>query len=139
MRKCAIKQFSTALISVLVCLSSACTTMRPVTVDSTGDQIRITVKSGNTVRVRMMDGTVHSLKITKLGDSSLSGDIVNTWQRSRMDIPGTQLELPYRDIQQISIRHVNVLATVAILSAVAIATAVGVSTGGGQHSPGFNR
>jgi hypothetical protein len=139
MRKSTIKQVSTALICVLVCISSACTTMRPVTVDSTGDRIRAEVKSGDTVRVRMMDGAVHSVKVTKLGDTSLSGDIVNTWSRNAADVPGTQLDLRYQDIQQISIRHVNVLATVAIVIVVVLATAVGIATGGGRHTPGFNR
>jgi len=139
MHESTIKAVSTALICVLVCLSSACTTMRPVTVDSTGDRIRAEVKSGDTVRVRMMDGAVHSLKVTKLGDASLSGDIVNTWSRNAADVPGAQLDLRYQDIQQIAIRHVNVFATVAIVVVVVLATAVGIATGGGRHSPGYNR
>jgi hypothetical protein len=139
MHRSTIKAVSTVLICVSVCLSSACTTMRPVTVDSTGDRIRAEVKSGDTVRVRMMDGAVHSLKVTKLGDASLSGDIVNTWSRNAADVPGAQLDLRYQDIQQIAIRHVNVFATVAIVVVVVLATAVGIATGGGRHSPGYNR
>jgi hypothetical protein len=112
--------------------------MRSVTVDSTGDRIRAEVKSGDTVRVRMVDGAVHSMKITKLGDASLSGDIVSTWKRNPADVPGAQLDLRYQDIQQISIRHMNVLATVVIVIVVVVATAVAVATGGGSHSPGFS-
>jgi hypothetical protein len=139
MHKSTIKTISTALICVLVCLSSACTTMRPITVDSTGDRIRAEVKSGDTVRVRMTDGTVHNLKVTKLGDASVSGDVVSTWSRNAADVPGAQLDLRYQDIQQISIRHVNALATVAIVVVVVLVTAVGIATGGGHHSPGFSR
>jgi hypothetical protein len=139
MHKSTVKAVSTALICVLLCLSSACTTMRPVTVDSTGDRIRAEVNSGDTVRVRMMDGAVHSLKVTQLGDASLSGDIVNTWRRNAADVPGAHLDLRYQDIQQIAIRHVNVIGTVAIVIVVVLATAVGVATGGGRHSPGFPR
>jgi len=138
MSKSTIKQVSTMLICVLLCLSSACTSMRSVTVDSTGDRIRAEVKSGDTVRVRMVDGAVHSMKITKLGDASLSGDIVSTWKRNPADVPGAQLDLRYQDIQQISIRHMNVLATVVIVIVVVVATAVAVATGGGSHSPGFS-
>lgn len=51
MRMSTLKEVSTAFICIVFCLSSACTTMRPVTVDSTGDGIRAEVKSGDTVRV----------------------------------------------------------------------------------------
>jgi hypothetical protein len=113
--------------------------MRPVTVDSTGDRIRAEVRSGDTVRVRMMDGTVHNLKVTKLGDASLSGDIVNTWSGNAADVPGTQLDLRYQDIQRIAIRHVNVIAAVAIVVVIVVATVAAIATGGGNHSPGFSR
>jgi hypothetical protein len=113
--------------------------MRPVTVDPTGDRTRAEVKSGDTVHVRMKDGAVHTIKITKVGEASLSGDVVNTWKKNPADLPGTQLDLRYQDIQEVSIRHVNVLATAAIVIVVVIAAAVGIATGGGQHSPGFNR
>ena len=139
MRKSTIKAVSTAFVGIVFCLSSACTTTRPVTADPTGDRIRAEIKSGDTVRVRMIDGAVHSLKVTKLGDTSLSGDIVNTWSRNTADVPGAQLDLRYQDIQQIAIRHANVFATVAIVVVVVLATAVGIATGGGRHTPGFNR
>jgi hypothetical protein len=138
MCKSAVREISTALICVFLCLSSACTTTRPVSADSNGDRIRAEVKSGDTVRVLMMDGTIHSLKVTKVGDSSLVGDAVATW-KSGADAVGTHLDLRYQDIQRIGIRHFNVLATVAIVAVVVIATVVGITTGGGRHSPGYNR
>jgi hypothetical protein len=138
MSKSTIKEISTALICIFFCLSSACTTMRPVSLDSSGERIRAQVKSGDTVRVLMVDGTIHSLKVTHVGDSSIAGDAVSSWKASA-DAVGTHLDLSYKDIQKISIRHFNVLATVAIVAVVVIAAAVGISTGGGQHSPGFNR
>jgi len=138
MGKSSVKQISTALMCVLICLSSGCITMRPVSADSSGDRIRAEVKSGDTVRVLMMDGTIHSLKVAKVGDSSVMGNAVKMW-RGGADPVGTQLDLRYQDIQKLAIRHVNVLATIAIVAVVVIATAVGVATGGGNHSPGFNR
>jgi hypothetical protein len=112
--------------------------MRPLSADSSGDRIRAEVKSGDTVRVLMMDGTIHSLKVTKVGESSVIGDAVGMW-KGGADAVGTPLDLRYQDIQKIAIRHVNVLATVAIATVVVIATVVGIVTGGGRHSPGFNR
>ncbi|HEY6620939.1 MAG TPA: hypothetical protein VIY68_15440 [Steroidobacteraceae bacterium] len=138
MGKSAFQQISTALIGLLLCLSSGCVSMRPVSADTNGDQIRAEVKSGDTVRVLMMDGTTHSLKVTKVGDSSVSGDAVKMW-KGGADAVGTQLDLRYQDIRKIAIRHINVLATVAIVAVVVIATVVGVATGGGRHTPGYNR
>jgi hypothetical protein len=112
--------------------------MRPVPVDSSGDRIRAEVKSGDTVRVLMMDGATHSLKVTNVGASSVEGDAISTW-KAGADAVGMHVDLRYQDIRTISIRHFKVLATVAIVVVVVIAAAVGISTGGGNHSPGFNR
>lgn len=134
----AFKQLATTVVTVLVCLSTACTTLRPVAADATGDQIRAEIKAGDTVRVLAADGTSHTLEVSAVGEFSLVGTAVGTWKHST-DVVGSRIELPYRDIHQIEVQHVSGLKTTAIIVLAALAAAIAIATGGGSHTPGYNR
>jgi len=76
-----------------------------------------------------------------MGDSAVSGDVVNSWSHAT-DPVGSHIDVPYSDIQVIEVARSsagkNTLLVVGGV-AVAIAIAVAVATDGGQHSPGFSR
>ena len=138
MRMSVTRQFASTVASVLICLSAACTTLSPVAADATGARIRAEVKAGDTVRLLTADGASHSLRVSAVGESSLVGTAVGTWKHSA-DVVGSQIELPYRDIQQIEVQHVSALKTTALVAVVALVAAVAIASGGGSHTPGFNR
>ena len=132
------RQFASTIASLLICFSTACTTLSPVAADATGARIRAEIRPGDTVRVLTADGASHSVQISAVGESSLVGTAVGTWKRST-DVVGSRIELPYRDIQQLEVQHVSALKTTALVAVVALVAAVAIATGGGSHTPGFNR
>jgi hypothetical protein len=134
----AIRPFAITAACILICLSTACTTLSPVATDATGERIRSEVKAGDTVRVLTADGTTHSFQVTAVGLSSLAGNAAKT-PRGGTDVPGSQIELPYRDIRQIDVRRVSIFKTAAIVAAVALLAAIAIASGGGSHTPGFTR
>ena len=122
---------STTLLVGLICLSTACTTMRPVTVDAAGEQVRAQLKPEDTVRVLTKSGASHTFEITDLGATSLSGKAVKMVGVSSSESWGTPVEVPYADIAQIEVRRVRGLVTVAILAAL---TGVYVGVEAARHS-----
>jgi hypothetical protein len=132
------KQFATAVASVLICVSTACTTLSPVAADATGARIRAEIKVGDTVRVLTADGTTHRFEVSAVGESSLFGNAVGTW-KSGADAAGSRIEVPYRDIQQIEVQHVSGFKTTGIVAVVGLVAAVAIASGGGSHTPGFTR
>ena len=133
-----IRQLATTAVFVLVCLSTACTTLRPVAADPAGEQIRTEIRAGDTVRVVTTDGKTHSFQVTAVGASSLSGSAVRM-SEGGTDAAGSRIDLPYRDIRQIEVQRINGLKTSAVVVAVVLAAAVGISTGWGSHTPGYHR
>lgn len=138
MRAYAIRPLATAAVSATICLSTACTTLSPVRVDTTGERIRAEIKAGDTVRVVTADGTTHSLRVSTVGASSLVGDSVRMW-KGGTDVAGMRIELPYADLRQMDVQRVSGLKTTAIVAAVGLAAAVAIATGGGSHTPGYTR
>ena len=132
------KRSAIALALVLCGLSTACTTLRPVAVDPTGDRIRAELKVGDTVRVVTVDGVTHKFQVTALGMSSLIGDASKTWGVAAHSA-ASRLDLAYRDIQQIDVRSASVPKTVGVVAAVVLVGAVVAATGGGSHTPGYSR
>jgi|HubBroStandDraft_2_1064218.scaffolds.fasta_scaffold1071823_1 hypothetical protein len=124
-----------AAVSLAVCLSTACTTMRPVAIDSGGQQFQPAIHAGDKVRVLTKSGATHDFQVTSIGATSLSGTSIATW-RAGSDPVGSSIELPYVDIVRFDVRRVSGLKTAGIIAA-AIAVAIGIASGGGSHQAGY--
>jgi hypothetical protein len=132
------KNLARTMVSILVCLSTACTTMRPVVMDASGEQVRREVAVGDTVRVLTKAGASHSFQVTAVGDSSLAGNTVKL-SGGGSDAVGTQIDVRYLDIAQLEVQRMSGLKTTSVIAAVVLGAWLGIATGGGSHSPGFNR
>jgi len=137
-RKWATNRIATVTVSVLACLSTACTTMRPVTADAPGEQVRREVKVGDRVRVLTKAGTSHSFQVTAIGDSSLSGNAVRL-SGGGSDAVGARIEVRYPEIAQIAVQRGSGLKTAGVIAGALLVVLVGTTTGWGSHSPGFKR
>jgi anti-sigma-K factor RskA len=73
MRVRATRQFATSAACILVCFSTACSTLSPVAVDAAGERIRTEIKVGDTVRVLTAAGTTHSFHIRQIELQQVSG------------------------------------------------------------------
>ena len=133
-----IRHFKRVLTVVLMGLSAACTSLRPVAVEPTGERVRAEVKVGDTVRAVTTDGVTVKFEVTAVGMASLIGDSSKVWGGGTNNA-SSRMDLPYRDIRQLEVQFVSVPKTVGIIAAVALVGAVGVATGGGSHSPGYSR
>jgi hypothetical protein len=124
------KTLTTCLV-VLVCLTTACTTMRPIAADATGDSIRREIKPGDTVRVVTKGGPVHSFQITVVGATSLGGNAVKTWEGGT-DPVGSRIDVPYSDIAELDVKRTSGLKTAGLVAA-AVLVVVAIASGGGSH------
>jgi hypothetical protein len=141
MRASRIKQLATLCLLAMLLGSTACTTLRALGPDPTAAKMRAELHPGDTVQIKLLNGTVHRFKVSQVGDSALSGDVVNSWSHAT-DPVGSHIDVPYSDIQVIEVARSSVgknTLLVVVGVAVAIAIAAAVATDGGQHSPGFNR
>lgn len=129
---------ATTIVAVLVCLSTACTTVLPVAADVGGEQVRRQVKEGDTVRVRTRAGVSHSFQVTAVGESSLSGNAVKL-SGGGSDAVGARIDVPYLEIAQIEVRRLSGLKTTGVIAAVVLGVLIGTVTGWGSHAPGFRR
>lgn len=129
------KKRLTACLVVLVCLSTACTTMHPRPVDATGDSIRREIKPGDTVRVVTKGGPVHSFQVTVVGETSLGGNAVRRWERSP-DPVGSRIDVPYSDIAELGVKRTSGLKTAGLVAA-AVLVVVVIASGGGSHDVGY--
>ncbi|MGB6606180.1 MAG: hypothetical protein WA747_13800 [Steroidobacteraceae bacterium] len=125
----------TICIVVLVCVSTACTTMRPIAADASGDSIRREIKPGDTVRVVTKGGPVHSFQITVVGATSLGGSAVKTWAGSG-DPAGSQIDVLYSDIAELDVKRTSGLKTAGLVAA-AVLVVVAIASGGGSHQVGY--
>lgn len=129
------RTITVVMMCILMCLSTACTSMRPITPDATGEQVRLTIRAGDTVHVVSKNGPSHSFRVTTVGTSSLTGNVVKTWEASA-DVAGSQVEVPYADIAQIEVKRVSGLKTAGIIAAI-VAVAIAIASGGGSHQAGY--
>lgn len=128
------KTLTTSLV-VLACLSTACTTMRPMAANATGDSIRREIKSGDTVRVVTKGGAVHSFQVTEVGATSLGGNAVRTWEGGP-EPGGSRLDVPYSDIAELDVKRSSGLKTAGLVAAAVLAV-VAIASGGGSHDVGY--
>lgn len=138
MRTSATRQFVTATVAALALLSTGCTTMVPVAADPAGTGIRAEIKVGDTVHVLATDGAAHTLKVSAVAESSLAGNVVKTPQGGA-DVPGSRIEVPYRDIREIEVQRTSAGKTTLVVAAVVVAAGVAIASGGGSHTPGYSR
>lgn len=130
MRASCTKSTATAFLAVLTCLSTACTTMRPIAPDASGEQVRSALKPGDTVHVVTKDGASRSFAVTEVGASSLVGKTVRMWVGGS-DTPGVPVEVPYTDIAQIEVRRVKALPTIAMVAVLVLAADVAINSARG--------
>src|SRR4249919_3906059 len=127
------KKTLTICLVVLVCLSTACTTMRPMAADVTGDSIRREIKPGDTVRVVTKGGTVHSFQVSVVGATSLGGNAVSTW-KAGPDPIGSQIDVPYADITELDVKRTSGSKTAGMIAAALLAVvAIAIGSGGAEH------
>lgn len=131
------RNFARIIVCALVCLSTACMTMRPVAMDASGEQLRREVTVGDTVRVLTKAGASHSFQITAISESSLAGNAVKV-SGGGPDAVGTHIDVRYLDIAHIEVQRVSGLITTSLVAAVVLGALL-IATGGGNHSPGYNR
>ena len=129
------KKTLTICLIVLVCLSTACTTMRPMVADATGDSIRREIKPGDTVRVVTKDGPVHSFQVTVVGATSLGGDAVQMW-KGGVDPIGSRIDVPYSDITELDVKRTSGLKTAGLIAA-ALLVVVSIAYGHVDHSQNY--
>jgi hypothetical protein len=129
------KKTLTICLVVLVCLSTACTTMRPMAADATGDSIRREIKPGDTVRVVTKGGLIHSYQITVVGATSLGGDAVHMW-KGGVDPIGSRIDVPYSDITELDVKRTSGLKTAGLIAA-ALLVVVVIATGRVDHSQNY--
>jgi hypothetical protein len=129
------KKTLTTCLVVLVCLSSACTTMRPIAADATGESIRREIKPGDTTRVITKSGPVHIFQVTVVGATSLSGNAVRTWE-GVPDAVGSRIDVPYSDIAELDVKRTSGLKTTGLVVAAVLAVVV-IASGGGSHDVGY--
>ena len=127
------KSLATCLV-VLICLSTACTTMRPMAMDATGESVHREITPGDTVRVVTKGASVHSFRVTVVGANSLGGNAVNTWE-GRTDPAGSQIEVPYSEISELAVKRTSGLRTAGLFVA-ALLVVVAIGSGGGRHEVG---
>jgi hypothetical protein len=125
---------ATAFLAVLTCLSTACTTMRPITTDASGEQVRLELKPGDTVHVLTKNGASHSFRVTAIGATSVVGSAVRILGVSSPDPWGAPIEVPYADLAQIEVRRGEGLATVGVVAAAVVAV-VAISAGDKKPAP----
>jgi hypothetical protein len=121
MRATGTKSIAHALLALLICLSAACTTMRPITADESGEKIRQALKPGDTVHVLTKTGVSRSFEVTAIGETSLAGKTVRMMGVGSSDTWGAPIDMPYADIAQIEVRRVQALKTIGIVAVVVLA------------------
>ena len=134
MRASGTRTIATTLLTVLACLSTACTTMRPIMADASGEKIRATLKPGDTVHVLTKSGASRSFEVTEVGATSLAGKTVRMFGVGSSDGWGSLIEMPYADIAQIEVRRVEGLKTTILVAVLVIAADVAInSSSGSKH------
>ena len=116
------RRLPASTLIVLLSLSTACTTMQPVPIDSVGSQIRSQVHAGDTVQVLTRDSRSETIQVTALGDAALVGNV-----------DGARVEVPYQSIQRLEVRRVNGARTTGLILGVVAAIALGAGIAGAEH------
>lgn len=132
MRANGTRTIATTLLTVLVCLSTACSTMRPIMADASGEKIRETLKPGDTVHVLTKGGANRSFEVNEVGATSLAGKTVKMSGVGSPDGWGVLIEIPYADIAQIEVRRVQGLKTTILVAVLVIAADVALNSSSGS-------
>lgn len=119
----------------ITCLATACTTMRPIAADATGDSIRREVKPGDTIRVVTKAGSVHSFQVTVVDATTVGGNAVKAWQGGP-DPVGSRIDVPYSDIAELDVKRASGLKTAGLVAG-AVLVVVAIASGGGSHDVGY--
>lgn len=126
----------TIVLLAIFSLTIGCTTMRPITVQTGGDELRADIKAGDKVRVFTKDGATHTLMVTQVGTSSLLGNAISL-SPSGTEPVGSRVEVPYEEMNGLEVQRVKVGTTVLIVAVGALAIAAAVASGGGHHDVGY--
>ena len=131
MRDHGTRSIATTLLTIIACLSTACTTLRPIEADTTGEKIREALKPGDTVHVLTKSGASRSFDVTEIAATSLVGKTVRMLGAGSSDGWGAPVEIPYADIAQIEVRRVQGLKTAVLVAVLVIAADVAINSARG--------
>lgn len=121
-----VRHFTSTTLILLLSLCTACTTMRPVTVDAMGREIHSQVHTGDTVQVVTQDSHSETLHVSAVGDTALVG-IAN----------GARVEIPYQAMQRLEVRRVSSAKTASLIIGVVAAIVLGAAVAhADQHDIG---
>jgi hypothetical protein len=128
-----IRNSVTRPLILVVCVSTACTSMRPVPVEPAGDGIRAVVHPGDTVRVLTKEGVSETLKLNTVGATTLAGTVVPVPPSVRGS--GPEVDVPYGDIEQLAVRRASGAKTTwLIVSAVVVGLGIIVGSAKSQNN-----
>lgn len=127
----AIGKIATSGLALMICLSTACTTMRPITADVSGEKIRQELKPGDTVHVLTKSGANRSFGVNEVGTTSLVGKTVRMFGVGSSDTWGSPIEIPYADIAQIEVRRVEGLKTSILVAVLVVAADAAINSSRG--------
>jgi hypothetical protein len=136
MRKSTVNQIATIGLLAMFALTTACTTMIPITAPTGSDAMRADLKTGDKVRALTKDGATHTLSVTEIGASSLIGSAIFL-AHSGTEPVGSRVEVPYEAMSRLEVQRVKVGTTVLIVAVGALAIAAAVASGGGHHGVGY--
>lgn len=127
--------WTTGLLAIFA-LTTGCTTMRPITVQTGGDEMRADLKTADKVRVFTTDGATHTLRVTQVGTFSLIGSAINM-SPSGIEPVGSRVAVRYEEMNRLEVQRVKVGATILIAAVTALAIGAAVASGGGHHGVGY--
>ena len=127
----AIGKIATSGLALMICLSTACTTMRQITADVSGEKIRQELKPGDTVHVLTKSGANRSFDVNEVGTTSLAGKTVRMFGVGSSDTWGSPIEVPYADIAQIEVRRVEGLKTSILVAVLVIGADAAINSSRG--------
>ncbi len=136
MRESTVNRVSTIVLPAIFSLTTGCTTLHSISIETGGGEVRANIITGDKVRVFTKDGAFHTLRVSQVGSSSLIGTAIRL-SPSGAEPVGSRIEVPYEQMNRLEVQRVKVGTTVLIIAVAALAIGAAVASGGGHHDIGY--